>query len=111
MEFPNEAALAELATGTEIEPYTGVTLEIRATDRDKRAQGWAGILDVDGLEKRRVPITLFPTIDVAALAQCARARVDAMAEFKEIGDERVLIRIHVISVHECIDQPFALATP
>lgn len=104
-EFPNEAALADLGRETEIEPYAGVVLAIRATDRDKRAQGWAGILEVDGLEKRRVPVTLYPTIDVASLAQCERARVDAMAEFKDIGeDERLLIRIHVIVVHECLDR-------
>jgi hypothetical protein len=102
-EFPNEAALADLGRDTEIEPYPNVVLEIRATDRDKRAQGWAGILEVEGLE-RRVPITLFPTIDMATLAQCRRARVDTMVETKAIGDdERVPVRIHVITVHECLD--------
>ena len=105
IEFPNEAALADLTRETAIENYTGVVLSVRATDRDKRAQGWAGILEVDGLEGRRVPVTLFPTIDVAALAQCERARVDAMAEFSKIDEEeRLLIRIHVIAVHECLDR-------
>jgi hypothetical protein len=102
-EFPNEAALADLGKGTDVEPHHDVVLEIRATDRDKRAQGWAGILNVEGLE-RRVPITLFPTIDVATLAQCRRARVDVMVEMKDIGeDERAVVRIHVIAVHECLE--------
>lgn len=112
-EFPNEAALADLGRDTEIEPYQNVVVEIRATDREKRAQGWAGILEVEGLE-RRVPIILFPTIDMTALAQCRRARVDAMVETKSIGeDERVPVRIHLIAVHECLDQIAGakLATP
>lgn len=111
-EFPNEAILADLSQDTEVEPFPNVVLEIRATDRDKRKQGWAGILMVDELEKKRAPVTLYPNVDVNDLAHCERARVDALAEFKAINDDdRVLIRIHVLVVHECLDHSPRLPLP
>ena len=103
-EFPNEAALVDLGQDTEVEPYPNVVLEIRATDRDKRKQGWAEILNVDELEMKRGPVCLYPTVDVNDMGHCERARVDALAEFKTINDDdRVLIRIHVLALHECLD--------
>lgn len=111
-EFPNEAILADLDQDTEVEPFPNVVLEIRATDRDKRKQGWAGILRVDELEKKRAPVTLYPTVNVDDLAHCELARVDALAEFKVINeDDRVLIHIHVLVVHECLDQSSRLPLP
>ncbi|HEV2557384.1 MAG TPA: hypothetical protein VGU45_02035 [Microvirga sp.] len=101
-EFPSEAALADLAQDTEVETFPDVVLEIRATDRDKRKQGWAGV--IHEVDKRRVPLTLFPTISSEDLAKARRARVDAMCEFKVIGeDDYLLTRIHVLAVHEILD--------
>jgi hypothetical protein len=110
-EFPNEAALAKLDDETETEVLPGVAIEIRAMDRDKRNQGWAGILQVDGLD-RRAPLSLFETVDAASLSACARALIDALVEFKPAPDgHKIVSRIHILRVHRCLEEAQAPAAP
>jgi hypothetical protein len=104
-EFPSEAALVDLEDDTETEVFQGAILEIRAMDKDKRAQGWAGILQADGLDamERRASVSLMPTVDAVLLATCSRALIDAMVEIKAIdGGERAVSRIHVLRFVRCL---------
>lgn len=103
-EFPSEAALSELEDAPETEVLPNAVLEVRAMDRDKRNQGWAGKLHVDGLD-RRAPLTLYPTVDASSLSACSRALVDVLVEFKPApGEHRIVSRIHVLKVHRCLEE-------
>lgn len=99
--FPSEAALSELGSDSEPEPYTGVRVEIRATDRDWQRRGWYGIVREDGFPDQRVSMVLYPTVDANALADSHLVRADILAEWDDAdAEEPRLLRFHVLAVHE-----------
>jgi hypothetical protein len=97
--FPGEATLALLDEDTVPLPFPLATLEIRATDRDKANQGWAGRLIVPGFETKRLPVKLYPMVDHVALARHETAKVEAVLEQKPTDDGDLKpILIHVVRV-------------
>jgi hypothetical protein len=97
-EFPDEIMLAELDEDTEIENFSDVILEIRATDRDAADRGCAGRLVSESFATRRLPLKLYPTIDRETLAASPSARVEAIVESRRVDDKLKPIRIPVLKV-------------
>lgn len=54
--------------------YYDIDLEIRATDRDSRTQGWAGV--IKGLAERRLPMEIMDDVDVNRLVKNTTVRAD-----------------------------------
>lgn len=97
-EFPSEAALTELDEAPEVEPFPDVEIEIRATDRDKRGIGWAGIIRAEGF--KRMPMRLYPTIDTETLAAAKVVRGDVLVEYRQTdGGEPEPERFHLLALH------------
>ncbi|MDO8422319.1 MAG: hypothetical protein Q7S99_09165 [Parvibaculum sp.] len=100
-EFPTEAALSELDDKNDTEPFLGVEVEIRATDRDKRGKGWAGIIHEDGF--KRLPMDLYPTIDPEIVASAKIVRADVLVEYTPTKDgTQKPVRFHLLVVHEVL---------
>jgi hypothetical protein len=94
--FPTELAFTELADDTFPIHMQDALLEIRATDRDKTKNGWAGRISADGVTTKRLPVVLAPGVDPEALHHRDEVRVEAMLESKITEDGGTKpVRIHV----------------
>lgn len=95
---PALAVIAEMKDDASVpDPHPNTILEIRATDLD-RGTGWAGRLHVPGGVTKRLPLSLYPTVDRQRLSETRRARVDAVLECRLDGHEMTPKRIHVLGV-------------
>lgn len=56
------------------EQHFDIDLEVRATDRDSRTQGWAGV--INGLADRRLPMEIMDEVDVNRLVKNTTVRAD-----------------------------------
>ena len=100
-DFPSEAALSDLDEASDAEPFQNVEVEVRATDRDKRGTGWAGIIREEGF--KRLPMKLYPTVDAGAVADAQLIRGDVLVEYKSVaGVEAKPVRFHLLAIHEVI---------
>jgi hypothetical protein len=68
---------------------------------DATDHGWAGRLVVGAMTTPRLPLTLYPTIDIPAFYILRTARVEAIVE-SERGEDGNLIpkRIHIVRLHD-----------
>lgn len=98
-EFPTDVVMAELDKDTVPIPIPRAHLRIRATDRDKADKGWAGKIENDDLQTKRLPLVLAPTVDPDQVASLEHAEVEAVLESKMTDDGRTKpYRIHVMRV-------------
>lgn len=63
----------------------GVSVEVRATDSDKDAQGWAGI--IRAVSEKRMVMRLFPGIDKDRLRKDGTVWADVMIHYKDKNGE------------------------
>lgn len=100
-EFPDEAALADLEEGTEVEHYPKATLQIRAMDLDKTDRGWHGKLLAGAMSTERLSLKLSPFVMRDDLAKRDVVKVEAMVESRRQEDDTLKpVRIHIIRVLE-----------
>jgi hypothetical protein len=93
---PSGAELASFDDSRNID-LVSVRLDIRATDRDSHKH-WAGRVLGDRRFKRRLPMDIYPTVDVSALAEEKVVVADLIVEGEtlEDGDFKAR-RLHLLS--------------
>lgn len=97
-EVPTEASI-DPTDDRDMEPWTDVTISLRALDLDRRESGWYGVMKVAGEEHTRLPISLYPTIDPEKLHGATEFQADIILESRrdESGDWKPR-RIHVVNL-------------
>lgn len=97
-EVPTEANVDPL-DDKDMEPWTDVTISLRALDLDRRESGWYGVMRVAGEENTRLPISLYPTINPEQLQGVTEFQADIFLESRrdESGDWKPR-RIHVVNL-------------
>lgn len=102
-EYPTDSELAEVDDRRNLD-LPGVTLDIRATDKDRRKDGWFARIVGDSRFKKRLPMNLYPTIDAERLAHLdsVTGNVILEGERQENGSFRPK-RIHLLDFHEPAD--------
>ena len=83
-ELPSGAELAEFDDSRNVD-LANVRLDIRATDRDSHKH-WAGKVIGDRRFKKRLPMDIYPTVDVAKLAEEQVVIADLMVEGETTED-------------------------
>ncbi len=66
-EYPTDAELSEIDETRNID-IPEATIDIRATDRDRFKKGWAAVLVGHSEFKKRMPMDIYPTVDVENLS-------------------------------------------
>lgn len=96
-EFPTDVIMADLDKDTVPIPIARAHLRIRATDRDKPDKGWAGKIENDDIQTKRLPLVLSPAVSPDEIAALETAEVEAVLESKLTDDGRTKpYRIHVM---------------
>lgn len=97
MELPSDANLELVDDSSNID-VEGARLDIRGTDRDKLKQGWHGQIVGDPRFPRRMPMSLYPTVDPNALADYRTVRADLIVECEHDSTHALRPkRIHLLS--------------
>lgn len=99
-EMPNDLDARDMEQTVEMLHRDGIQVEIRATDLDHRKRGWGGVvLDVEGIEPKRVPVEIYPTVKVDSLVVGRVHNVDAIIEADRQPDGALIPkRIHIVRV-------------
>jgi len=79
---------------------TGVSVQIRATDSDKDAQGWAGIIRT--VSDKRMVMRLFPGIDKELLRKQETVHADVVVHYKDRNGELKPSSVDLIRI---VDNP------
>lgn len=97
-EVPTEANIDPI-DDRDMEPWTDVSIGLRALDLDRRESGWYGVIQVAGEEHTRLPISLYPTINPEQLQGATEFQADILLESRrdDSGDWKPR-RIHVVNV-------------
>lgn len=98
-EMPTAFDAKEIENTVEMLHHDSIQVEIRATDLDYRKRGWGGVAMIDGVEARRVPIEVYPTVPTNALEAGRVHTVDAILEADRQPDGSLIPkRLHVVRV-------------
>lgn len=98
-QMPTAIDAKEMDDTVEMIHHPSIKVEIRATDLDSRKRGWGGIAYVDGVEEKRVPIEVYPTVSTDALEAGKFHMVDAIMEADRLPDGSLVPkRLHVVRV-------------
>lgn len=101
-EFPVEAE--RFAEDFPPIPFPDVRVEILALDRTQRGRGWAARFPDGEFKNDRLPMDLYPTVDMDSLRTAVLIRADVLVE-ERVGNagQPLPPRVHLIKVHEVIE--------
>lgn len=94
---PKNVNLEDVEDDTRTKDLPGVDIEIRATDVDKDAQGWAGI--VRTVSDKRMTMRLYPGVDREALRQKVHINGDIIVIYKDKNGELKPTSFHLVRVN------------